>query len=155
MLILYQGCSNGLGNFPGNPYHTEVHPRLQPKKSLAQSVQNCLQVDFKKQLAAMQAADGLKSVPYAVMLLALLKIILTVPYISIYCLCLCYYNISTLLYVLYTHTYIYIYMYSCGGAPWWAIYRIQIGHPSGTYDWLLIYIIYTKVDTYAHKHILQ
>ena len=41
-----------------------------------------------------------------------------------------------------------------GCALWWAIYRILIGHQSDTYDWLLIYIIYTTgVD--VHMDIYQ
>ena len=44
--------------------------------------------------------------------------------------CACYFDIACACYI----------RICTGGALWWAIYRILIGHPSDTYDWLLIYI---------------
>ena len=37
------------------------------------------------------------------------------------------------------------YIYN-GGTLWLVIHRILLGHPNDTYDWLLIYTIYTMVD---------
>ena len=39
-----------------------------------------------------------------------------------------------------------------GGALWWATNRILISLKSDTYDWLLLYTIYTKADLCAYIH---
>ena len=47
-----------------------------------------------------------------------------------------------------------LYIYN-GGTIWWSIYRIPIGHMSATYEWLLMYTIYTVDDATAYIHILK
>ena len=51
------------------------------------------------------------------------------------------------------HMYV-LYIYN-GGALWWSIYNILIGHMSATTDWLIVYTGYSMVNAYAYIYLFM
>ena len=65
MLVAYSDVYDGIGHFPGPPYHIQVDPSLTPKQAPCQPVPDHLKESFKQQLDKMLQAGVLKPVNQA------------------------------------------------------------------------------------------